>query len=146
MKEKQLHEQIVLHIFRTANLLLKVGNRLAREVGISYQQWFILLHLWEQGTDGATPTELGNSLFVTKQNMTGMIDRMERDGYVARHNDPRDRRVSRIRLTDKGKEALRKIEPLKDGWNQKAFGMFSRDEKENMYKMLDRYLSYLSTQ
>ena len=145
MNEKILHERIVLHIFKTANLLLKVGNRLAKEVGISFQQWFILLHLWDNGDDGATPTELGASLFVTKQNMTGMIDRMERDGYVVRASDPNDRRVSRIQLTDKGRKALRLIEPLKDSWNHEAFSLFSREEKETLFKLLDRYLLFLST-
>ncbi|MBI3089042.1 MAG: MarR family transcriptional regulator [Candidatus Tectomicrobia bacterium] len=145
MNDKQLHENIVLHIFKTANLLLKVGNRLAREVGISFQQWFILLQLWEKGELGATPTELGSSLFVTKQNMTGMIDRMERDGYVARGSDPNDRRVSRILLTSKGRKALQQIEPLKDQWNKEAFALLTREEKEALFKLLDRYLAFLSS-
>jgi len=36
--------------------------------------------------------------------MTGLIDRMERDGFVCRSPDPTDRRVQIIFLTDNGKK------------------------------------------
>ena len=35
--------------------------------------------------------------------MTGLLDRMERDGYVTREPDPEDRRAHKIYITDKGK-------------------------------------------
>lgn len=45
---------------------------------------------------------IGNRLFIAKQNMTPLIDRLGADGLVERKNDPGDRRVINIVVTQKG--------------------------------------------
>lgn len=50
---------------------------------------------------------LGKSAGLEPSTMTGVIDRMERDGLVRREDDPEDRRAQNIRLTDEG-ERVRK--------------------------------------
>ena len=47
---------------------------------------------------------------MNRSNITGIIDRMERDGLVTRGADPTDRRVKRIRMTAEGKRAFRKAD------------------------------------
>jgi DNA-binding MarR family transcriptional regulator len=41
--------------------------------------------------------------------MTGMVDRLVAHGLVARHEDPRDRRVRRVELTDAGRRLVTDI-------------------------------------
>ncbi len=62
-----------------------------------------LLSLWEE--DGLKVVELARKAGLETSTMTGLLDRMERDGLVLRSADPTDRRVQRILLTDEGRQA-----------------------------------------
>lgn len=60
-----------------------------------------LMSLWNE--DGLKVIELGRRAGLEPSTMTGLIDRMERDGLVRRVPDPEDRRVQRIHLTEFGR-------------------------------------------
>ncbi len=59
------------------------------------------------GADGATATDLGRRLGVTKQAAGQMVDELVRLGYVERRPDPADARRRLVRLTDAGADCLR---------------------------------------
>jgi DNA-binding MarR family transcriptional regulator len=61
--------------------------------------------------DGQTLAALSRRMLVTAGNLTGLVDRAERDGVVERRADPRDRRVSRVFLTPKGRELILQVLP-----------------------------------
>lgn len=58
------------------------------------------------GLHGATATEAGKRLGVSKQAAGKTLDRLEQLGYVARTGDDADRRRKIVRLTPRGVEAL----------------------------------------
>ncbi len=60
----------------------------------------VLISLWEE--DLLRPNELGKRAGLEPSTMTGLLDRMERDGLVERSPDPEDRRAIRIQLTQDG--------------------------------------------
>ncbi|MBN1535038.1 MAG: MarR family transcriptional regulator [Spirochaetes bacterium] len=75
----------------------------------------VLLCLWKESSmdetlgklgapEGIRLADLGRRAGLEPSTMTGVIDRMERDGLVCRDDDPEDRRVQIIRLTDRGEE------------------------------------------
>lgn len=71
-----------------------------------------VLHYYrEQGQDGVALSEIGEHLAVSKANMTGMVDRLERDGLVVREMDAKDRRIKRVRLTPHALEVHKRIKP-----------------------------------
>ena len=63
----------------------------------------VLLSLWNE--DGLKANELGKRAGLEPSTMTGLLDRMERDGLVKREADPNDRRAHRIHLTQEGLDA-----------------------------------------
>jgi len=63
----------------------------------------VLLALWDE--DGIKANELGKRAGLEPSTMTGLLDRMEKDGLVKREPDPTDRRASRICLTRAGVDA-----------------------------------------
>lgn len=104
------HEAL-LNIFVTADALGKEADRIVQRFGLTRAQFDILKILDHQTLDGsADQTALGRMLVVNRSNITGIIDRMERDGLVTRGGDPSDRRVKRIRMTAEGKRAFRKAD------------------------------------
>jgi len=62
-----------------------------------------LMSLWRE--DGLKMIDLGRQAGLEPSTMTGLLDRMERDGLVERRADPADRRVLKIFLTEKGLKA-----------------------------------------
>jgi DNA-binding MarR family transcriptional regulator len=61
--------------------------------------------------DGQTLAALSRRLLVTAGNVTGLVDRAERDGVVERRPDPADRRVARVWLTNDGRTLIRSLLP-----------------------------------
>jgi DNA-binding MarR family transcriptional regulator len=58
-------------------------------------------------TDGAVPMgRLADALDVSQASATGIVDRMEQRGLIARQRDAEDRRVTRVALTDEGRALI----------------------------------------
>jgi DNA-binding MarR family transcriptional regulator len=137
-----MDEQIILTVFKLDNMLRRMGNRIAGVLGATQQQWAVLAVLNGAGPNGLPLSELGKYLDVTKGNITGLVDRMERDGLAKRKDDPRDRRVIRATITPKGRKTLRDIEPVRNELWQRLFAGFSaKDKKEflaHMHRLLEK--------
>ncbi len=97
--------------FETGFLLNRASFALARYLNHSFARnrlkefsssyLGVLKCLWEK--DGQKLGELGGRIGLEASSMTGLIDRMERAKLVVRRSDPKDRRVWRVELTDKGR-------------------------------------------
>lgn len=83
-------------MFRHLSTLMK-----EQELPITPDQFRLLSHLWEK--DGLKQSELAICTNRNRANVTRIIDILEREGIVERRDDPDDRRVHRIYLTEKGK-------------------------------------------
>lgn len=72
----------------------------------------VLRALWNE--DGLRSVELGRCAGLEPSSMTGVIDRMERDGLICRKSDPNDRRAQRIVLTKAGQKAQGAVQKVVD--------------------------------
>ena len=142
--DAEFRAYMVRMLIRINNLLIKHGNsnRLAGAFGLSQQQWTLLSVLHRNG-QGMTMTELGKNLLVTKANMTGMIDRLERDGYVSRHPDQFDRRVTKVMLTEKGNEFIQLIDDPRNQFHAEMFQDFSDEELSQFNDCLEKFFKRL---
>ncbi len=85
-----------------------------------------------------TPSRLAHYLTQETQSVTGLIDRMERQGWVRRVRDLPDRRAIRLELTEAG---LRKLEETLAPGRETTARMFARlDAKETLelIRLLER--------
>jgi len=96
-------------------------------------------------TDGPQRvTELAEHERVTQPTMTCILDRLERDGLVERHADPRDGRARRIEITDRGRALLvaradRRAEVL--GWRVQRLSAAERQVLAAALPVLDALLT-----
>jgi DNA-binding MarR family transcriptional regulator len=74
--------------------------------------------------------ELGRNARVKSSTMTDMIDRLEKDGIAERIRDEGDRRVVKVRLTEKGKKVKRQFSSKMRTGIEQAFSHLSKDEKK----------------
>jgi MarR family transcriptional regulator, organic hydroperoxide resistance regulator len=88
-----------------SRLQLAVAERL-REIGLSVPQCDVLTTLTE--AEGVSQQDLAKRLYVTKGNISGLLDRLEDAGLVERRSIAADRRQYAIYLTGPGREAAQK--------------------------------------
>ena len=72
-----------------------------KAIGLSIPQFDLLSTLTEQ--EGLSQQELAARLYVTKGNVSGLLDRMVEAGLVERRAIPGDRRLNALHLTPKGR-------------------------------------------
>jgi DNA-binding MarR family transcriptional regulator len=104
--------KLIREIVATADLFLRESQRLFRPLGLTAAQYNVLSILAETADGkGLSQRELGDILVVDRSNVTGLIDRMEKCGWVRRADDPDDRRIYRVELTAKGRKLWARVDP-----------------------------------
>jgi DNA-binding MarR family transcriptional regulator len=95
-----LNNRIFFRLFQVANTLQRQA---VKELGVTTVQWAVLGALSDpRPATGISVGRLGEFLVVSRQNLDGVLKRLERDGLVERVIDPNDRRARVVRLTRAG--------------------------------------------
>lgn len=90
--------------FRFIRLHRRISAAVAADMkalGLSIPQFDLLSTLTEH--EGLTQQELAERLYVTKGNVSGLVDRLVEAGLVERRSSPGDRRSHALHLTDTGR-------------------------------------------
>jgi DNA-binding MarR family transcriptional regulator len=109
--QPELGYELTRAVLTTADVFLREGQRLFRAHGTTAAHYNVLSVLVAADGDGLSQRELGDLLVVDRSNVTGLVDRMEKAGWVRRADDPSDRRVYRVKLTAAGRKLWGKISP-----------------------------------
>lgn len=105
--EELLYNVAVTHLYLT-----KIFAQFYRQFGMSLARFNALVLIDRLGGDeGLSQRETSEKLIVSGANVTGLIDRLERDGLVTRVTDTHDRRMNRIKTTDRGKALIQELWP-----------------------------------
>ncbi|MEG1993070.1 MAG: MarR family transcriptional regulator [Acetivibrio sp.] len=103
---------------------------------INQGQINILYQLWKK--DNITISELSKSTNLANTSLTTMLERLERQGYLMRVNNPKNRREIRLILTDKCKEREDKYTQVLEVMQRVNFNGFSEEEEKQMRSYLER--------
>jgi DNA-binding MarR family transcriptional regulator len=100
----ELANRLFFRLYQCANMLHKTGSRAVEAEGLTTQQWAVLGALSRQeAAAGMGVGELAKYLMVSRQNLAGLIGRMERDGHLEIASDTRDRRSRIVMMTESGR-------------------------------------------
>ncbi len=106
---------------RHLGFLLADINRLARRefdrrvrpLGLTRAQWLFLFHLDRQ--PGATQSELAEQLQMEKISVSRQAERLQRAGWIERHDSRVDRRAYHLYLTPRAARMVGKLDEAADG-------------------------------
>lgn len=129
--------RLFFRLFQTGNILQR---QVQNEMGISAVQWAVLGALSREGfEEGTSFNQLKEYLFVSRQNLDGVLKRMERDGHVIRVPDPNDRRARLVVLTSSGRTFWNKLQDIITEFYRQALEEMSFDDGVSLLHLLKKY-------
>ncbi|MFL6255392.1 MAG: MarR family winged helix-turn-helix transcriptional regulator [Pyrinomonadaceae bacterium] len=130
--------ELVVNLFYTYDVIY---TRLARAVErerLSNTSFNVLMVLSRCGEGGCPMHELGELLFVSRANITGLVGCLEQRGLVERVPSAEDRRVRLVRLTEAGAGLLEEILPRHYGEVRATLRGLSVREKSDLSRLLTK--------
>jgi DNA-binding MarR family transcriptional regulator len=129
--------------------LLKVKALLERDVrrrldGFTLPQFDVLNQLARR-PQGMTFVELSRQLLVTAGNLTGIADRLERDGLVRRGPHPEDRRAFKLTLTARGRKAVTRAVSVHNDAVTRLMALLPRNDLRRLRALLGQLRDALET-
>ncbi len=116
----------------------KIINEELRPLNLSSSEGNILLHLFTQGQGELGQEQLVEQLDISKPAVSRALDSLEQKGYVLRQEDPSDRRVHRVRLTDQARTVGPQIERAYNQLYAAAMQGISQDELAAFLQLFTR--------
>lgn len=130
----RLRELLCFQLGCAARKVHKYYNAQLGRYGITIAQSFILFALLEE--EGLNVKTLGERLVLESSAITGLLDRLEKEGLVVRQVDPEDRRAFRIFLTPSGRALAEKIFPITLEFNEAIKGALQGGEQQALQNLL----------
>ncbi|MDX1756220.1 MAG: MarR family transcriptional regulator [Marinobacter sp.] len=115
-----------------------VDRRAEDHFGTSVTRLGVLMYLGKH--PGAQQKTLSQALGLNNPAVTGLVSRMELSGLVQREPCPEDGRVTRLQLTEEGRQKLEELPPFIHELNQKMMDGFSDEEMEVVFRFLNALL------
>ena len=143
-KNEIVVKEIVESIRRLYRAVYQDSAKMSRRFGLTSSQSGVLRTLFDRGP--LSSADLSRSLFVTPANITGIIDRLEKKGFVERVRKEGDRRVALITLTDTGLELSQQLpDPIE---KKLTSGLAHLDEESvaNLNESMVRVLNLMNAE
>lgn len=151
--EKRLEESLIIRLIAVGEALKRRRDKICQELGISAQQWLILLHLAkdpnlafftkEKHRKPLLASEIARSLDVSRPNVTKLLNVLLEKGLIEQVKDRNDHRRKRIELSETGRSLVESLQPMRLQLNEQLFEGFDRQEMQSALRFLDNCLARL---
>ena len=152
--QKNVEASIVMTLLTIADTIIKNGDVVCQRMGITTQQWRIMLHLASDPnlvfvqdnprTEPIVASELADALNVSRPNITNLINSLTEKGMVLQITDKRDKRKKFLTLSEEGLRVLEIIEPFRRRANLRLMTALSDDGKQVLLHSLRGCLDILT--
>jgi len=107
----------------------------SKECGWSMSQLGALMFIHRKGTSAIS--DIGEEMGISNPAASQMIDKLVQDNLLLRTEDPNDRRVKQIKLTEKGLEIIHKSLHARQSWLTSLTEELTADQKEQISQALE---------
>jgi DNA-binding MarR family transcriptional regulator len=137
-----MHAYVVLRRAET-RLTLALETQLGRH-GLSLGRYLVLMNLIRADGHSLAPAQLAGLCGNTRATITGLVDTLEKSGYVVREEDPADGRSVQVRLTLTGRRFLEGMLPDHFRRLMKLMSAFTPDELTAIERLGEKLLAGVS--
>lgn len=124
-------------LYRTADRAKHLVARLMREHDLTLSQAEVLRILRDSDRK-MTVVELTGLMLHPTPAMTGVLDRLERDGLVERERSVEDRRLVHVKLLRKGRSLVKRLDKPMNDLHSRFVAVLSADERATLELLLQK--------
>jgi DNA-binding MarR family transcriptional regulator len=135
-------------MLRTIGLLERVMQPYFARFGITGAQWGVLRNLHRAELEGLSAlrlTDLSERLLIRPPSVTGVVDRLERAGLVARGDSAVDLRVKQVALTPRGRNLVERVLAVHGSKIEAVMGALTPAEQAELHRLLGRLENHLDS-
>ncbi|MDQ3923728.1 MAG: MarR family transcriptional regulator [Actinomycetota bacterium] len=123
----------------------RVRTRLRVEFGVTLPRFDVMAALYDAPEEGLSMGEVSRRLKVSNGNVTGIVERLKKEGLIQRRTKPDDRRSQLVRLTDSGRTTFEEMAEAHEGWIASMLSGLSEKEVEQLKNLLGKGKRSVST-
>jgi DNA-binding MarR family transcriptional regulator len=131
-----IEDRFIFLISKVCQKLIINLQKAFSESGVEVTPIQVMLLFFLQKNNGSSLTQISQGLMLENPTITGLIDRLEKSGYVKRSDHPNDRRVYLVHITEKGNKVANKALPIIKKLNEQIKEGYSKGEIEDFKKVL----------
>jgi DNA-binding MarR family transcriptional regulator len=120
-----------LLLYQAETSLAKLVERSLLKSQLTLPQMLLLGALYWDGR-ALVPRRVRNTLVVEAQTLTGLIDRLENQGWAKRLSHPKDRRKILVQLTPEGRKKYEEASPHSDRAAETYFKALTASERRQL--------------
>ena len=143
-----LSEVLLREVLRVSGLLRQVQEPYFADFGISAAQWGILRVLQREelaGNRGLPLKTVSQRLLIQAPSVTGVVDRLERQGLVKRCPSSKDMRVRHLNLTPRGRNLMARVLEVHPERIRTLMAPLTADEQQTLFGLLEKLHHHLGS-
>ena len=136
-------DSLPMILSRTLDGVMPVYRALFQEHAITDQQWRVMRALWEQ--KHLTSKQISEITLLPSPSLVGILDRLEKKGFVGRLRSIEDRRLVYIVPTQAGRKLQELMLPKIEQIHDRFMHQVTPDEWGELNRILDKLNGYKTT-
>ncbi len=133
---RKYEDSIPLKLLKAREVTMAFFRPVLQEIPLTEQQWRVIRALDEY--EELESKQLAELCCILSPSLTGIISRLEQQGYIQRRRSPEDQRRVLISLTEEAKEMFARISPTLQETYQEITRQFSPESMEELDKLLNK--------
>ncbi len=138
---RELSDNVLISLRKIIQAVDLNSKQLVKRVGLTGPQLVVLRYI--QSVDEISVGQVAKNVSLSQGTLTGILERMEKRGLVARHKGLRDKRKVMVAITDIGEKLLRKAPPVMQENFLEKFNTLQDWEKTMILSALQRLVTIL---
>ena len=130
-------DQLFVSLLRAADSLSQEAERFLKSAGLTGAQYNVLRILRGAEPDGILCRGIAERMISRDPDMTRLLDRMEKHGWITRQRQKDDRRVIKTRITAEGLKLLKKLDQPVHDLHEKQFRHMSAPRLKQLAELLE---------
>jgi DNA-binding MarR family transcriptional regulator len=139
-------QRAIVTILQTSDAITRGLDWVLRRHGLTATQYSVLVILRGLGSRGASNSAISQRVIKAKPDVTRLLDRLERRGWIRRERDYRDRRSVMTWITVDGLKLLQLLDPIVQDQNLRPFALMKIAEIRQLVAGLEKVLEALAQQ
>ncbi|WP_241241121.1 homoprotocatechuate degradation operon regulator HpaR [Burkholderia cenocepacia] len=134
------HRNLAMLLLEARETLMGLFRPILKEFSLTEQQWRIIRVLDGEPAHALEAGQIAKRCCILSPSLTGVLERMERDGLITRTRAQEDQRRLLVSLTPQSRKLVTEIGPRIDAQYRQLEARFGQDGLEDIYRALDRLI------